>query len=78
MEQLARQNPRWGTGASRATAGISARFWPSMPGTVTGTVRTRACSRDPAARAGYAVGITARIERRQVLGSLISEYRGAG
>jgi hypothetical protein len=46
-------------------------------GTATATVRTRGYSRNPHCQPGRTVDITARIERRQVLGGLVSECRTA-
>jgi hypothetical protein len=60
----------------RASAAVPARC-PTARGTVTATVRIRACSRAPLRKPGLAVDITTRIERRQVLGGLISGYRRA-
>ena len=49
-----------------------------MRGTITATGRTRGLQQEPPLREpGYVVDITARIERSQVLGGLISEYRRA-
>jgi len=74
VEQLARENPRWGYRRIRGELlGLGYRVGK-------GTIRRilAAAGLGPAPRSpAKAVDITARIEHRQVVGGLISEYRRA-
>ena len=61
--QVARPKPDW---ADRAVLAVLARLLPGQ-----------SLQPEPPRQSGRAVDITARIERREVLGGLISEYRRA-
>lgn len=63
---------------SSSASGIYAGFWLSTPGTDNGHRPHQALQQEPPQwQLSQAVDITARIERRQVLGGLINEYRRA-
>jgi hypothetical protein len=52
------------------------KAWPSTPGTTTVIVYTRPCSSDPHSGSPARLSTSpARVERRQVLDGLITEYR---
>lgn len=58
--------------------GICARSWPSTPSSYNGHRPHQGLQQEPPQREpGLAVDISARVERRRVLGGLIGKYRRA-